>query len=73
MGSDGNVSVRAALSALVDEPGAAALTTAEQAVAVRLQRQPDGAAVLEVMDEQGAMLNRLPLADVEVRAAQEQQ
>ncbi|KAI7843757.1 hypothetical protein COHA_002655 [Chlorella ohadii] len=66
MGSDGNVSVRAALSALVDEPGAAALTTAEQAVAVRLQRQPDGAPVLEVMDEQGAMLNRLPLADVEV-------
>lgn len=68
MGSAGGDTLRAALSALVDEPGAAALTTAEQAVAVRLQRPTGSAAVLDVMDEQGATLHRLPLADVEVRA-----
>lgn len=67
MGSDGGGTLRAALSALVDEPGAAALTTAEQAVAVRLQQQPSGAPVLQLMDEQGATLQLLPVADVEVR------
>lgn len=66
MGSDGGGTLRAALSALVDEPGAAALTTAEQAVAVRLQQQPSGAPVLQLMDEQGATLQLLPVADVEV-------
>ena len=60
--------LRAALSALVDEPGAAALTTAEQAVAVCLQ-QHGGSQVLDLLDQQGATLHRLPLADVEVGAA----